>query len=353
MNNQQFYLNSEKGHECIQLPKKENNSNLDETTEYYNLPKQNKSGYLQKDFCLSEFQTQEDKERAMTNLGIIPKLEQLRSLINDKVIEIGAYQLDEYPTQGHIEYILNSNSLYNLIQNYYTKEEIDNLLFLNYATRFLVENNYYKKEQIDEKLNALYNSVSKVLDGIDQIQQVHTTVDFNIVRFDGEKTNLIIDINGNGDILREVKIYINGRLNISKQELAYSWNIPLILTEDSTVRVIISSIYNKEKVFSREIINDYFVPDNYFYIGGGISYEEIFSNYSPIKFENKIKGSYNFEINNDDDKIIILIPKDTKFYRADMNGIEIEFTKFENDRYITLVSTNRYQRGTYNIDINS
>ena len=60
----------------------------------------------------------------------------------------------------------------------------------------------------------------------------------------------------------------------------------------------------------------------------------------------------------DNDKIIILMGKslEDKFIRADLNGLEIPFERevisLEGEEYIVLTSTNTYNAGTYNIDIN-
>lgn len=105
------------------------------------------------DNYLSEFNTDSKKQLALENLGITGKLEILKTLIDNKVIEIGALPWDIEPTVGHHNHILSSDSLHKYFQKYYSKEQMDNKLqafwneFVTYVTELSV--------QVDEELSEL------------------------------------------------------------------------------------------------------------------------------------------------------------------------------------------------------
>ena len=71
----------------------------------------------------------EDKNNIYKDiLTLTQKLEALKTLIDNKTIESGSLPWDNIPTQGHTNYILNSDSLYQYFQQYYTKEKIDEII---------------------------------------------------------------------------------------------------------------------------------------------------------------------------------------------------------------------------------
>lgn len=133
MNKQQFYLNPEKGHDCIKLPKKD--------------PK-----YLLKDNFLSEFYTEEDKEKVLSNLGILLRLGSLKNLIDQKVIEAGGVPFDEIPTEDSNN-ILTSGTIYQILLNYYDRDYIDNVI-QNLFDYVKVDNRLDKESE-----NAIQNGV--------------------------------------------------------------------------------------------------------------------------------------------------------------------------------------------------
>lgn len=158
MNKQQFYLNPEKGHDCIKLPKKD--------------PK-----YLLKDNFLSEFYTEEDKERVLSNLGILLRLEGLKALIDQKIVEAGGVPFDEIPTEDSTN-ILTSGSIYNALLNYYDRDYIDNVI-QNLFDRIKVDNRLDKESQ-----NAIQNGVVATALEIlyNEIQQSSSAIERNIER---------------------------------------------------------------------------------------------------------------------------------------------------------------------------
>jgi len=96
------------------------------------------SPYLNKKNYLSEFYQEDEKALARSNLGITPLLEQLKNLIDSRVIDIGAVTWDLTPTEGHTESTLSSDALYKILfkednpdtgetgKQFYNRTEIDN-----------------------------------------------------------------------------------------------------------------------------------------------------------------------------------------------------------------------------------
>lgn len=133
MNKQQFYLTPEKGHDCIKLPKKD-------------------SEYLLKDNFLNEFYTEKDKQQVLSNLGILLRLEELKNLIDQKVIEAGGIPYDEVPTEDS-QNLLTSSSIYNALLNYYDKDTIDRAI-QNIFNTYQIDNRLDKESE-----NAIQNGV--------------------------------------------------------------------------------------------------------------------------------------------------------------------------------------------------
>lgn len=146
---EEYFLNQD--HNCVQIPTRFSES------------------LLVKNY-LNEFKTQEQKELALYNLGVLAKLEQLKSIIDAKVIDAGAVTWDSAPTEGHTESTLSSDAIYRLLQNYYTSQEVQEQILQLYH-RFVEEQVKVDDELTDTShaitgraINAAINSV------LDQLQ---------------------------------------------------------------------------------------------------------------------------------------------------------------------------------------
>lgn len=95
-----------------------------------------------------------------------------------------------------------------------------------------------------------------------------------------------------------------------------------------------------------------------FFLGASTSYTNIMNVSHVIPANNGMKGNYSVPCN-DGDHIYVVIGKSLRdgFARADMNGVEIQFTESEvtvgGKEYVVFTSKGTIERGTYNIDINS
>lgn len=156
MNNQEFYLSPDRSHGCIKIPKKD-------------------AKYLLIDNLLSEFYTDKQKEEARSNLGITPLLEQLKSLIDQKVVVSGGIPFDQVPTENSTN-ILTSGSIYNALLNYYNQQQIDDKI--DWLRNLLQADTVFNKNSTKAIANAtVASAVEIILDEIEQIKANAVVVD--------------------------------------------------------------------------------------------------------------------------------------------------------------------------------
>lgn len=108
MKEEQYYINNPLK-KCIKIPSK----------------------YFLIENYLSELKTEKEKSQARKNLGITILLQELKNIIDNKVIESGGVPWDIIPTEGNTGHVLSSDVIYQTLQNYFTKEQIqENLIQL-------------------------------------------------------------------------------------------------------------------------------------------------------------------------------------------------------------------------------
>lgn len=159
---------------------------MDKNYQYYNNrkkygcfnPREKDFNYLLMQNYLSEFQTDEEKEEVLNNLGITDKLSQLRQIINAKVISQGGVPWDIEPTSGNTESVLSSDTIYNTLLKYYTKNQVDNIVQTLWNR--VLEQIVNEKIQVDDQLssestNPVQNKVIKEI--LDQIVMGEIQVD--------------------------------------------------------------------------------------------------------------------------------------------------------------------------------
>lgn len=84
--------------------------------------------YLLRKNFLSEYSTEEDQYEVLYNLGILQRLNKLKQIIDNKVIQSGGVAWDDQPTLGNTDHVLSSDILKQEFLKYYTKTQVDNLI---------------------------------------------------------------------------------------------------------------------------------------------------------------------------------------------------------------------------------
>lgn len=140
----------------------------------------------------------------------------------------------------------------------------------------------------------------------------------------------------------------------------------VLVAEDSDVeRLVYNTVIDKTVVIKceakilgipyeqRKTITRY----DSFFVGCSTNYTNIMNLEHIVILKDK-KANVNISCS-DGDNIFIVLAKSLRdwFIRADMSGVEIEFSESEvtinNKQYVVFTSNKTYQTGTYNIDINS
>lgn len=383
MSKSEYYINRRKNSHCIDIP-----SSL--------------SDYLKSDNYLSEFYSDEDKQQVRDNLGITEQIEELRNTINAGRVLEGDVGWDTVPTEGNTSNVLSSDALFRVFQEYAKQDDINTL---NSNLRQYISDlisNYYTKEQItqliinslnnfynttvskyDERIFELQNEIGKLEDKLNDyetldikqsfgqgknttISQKFLTDSYNFL-FDlineisprervtisisptsfamGESADVNIVVNGNGLNLETIKIYFNGEETISvEEENYYETTVPI--NTNTTIRVeatLLGFTYEKEQQI---------IEKNAFYLGSGANWQDVRVIANAVKINGtSMVGSYDMEVTNTGDRIFIIVPKGITFNRACMSSVEIPFIQEYTDDYDIFVSINTYTAGEYNIDI--
>lgn len=381
--NSEYYINRKKRNHCVDIP-----SSL--------------SDYLRSDNYLSEFYSDEDKKIVRDNLGITDQLEELRTIFNNGRIAEGDVGWDTVPTEGHTSYVMSSDALFNTLQEYAKKEDLNTLNsnLREYITELV--SNYFTKEQVrglilerlqnfyestvakyDDRLFELQNKIDALEDKLKDFETLDVKQSFGTGRnttisqkfltdsynflFDlineisprdrvtisisptsfamGESADVNIVVNGNGLTLETIKIYFDGEERISvEEENYYETTVPI--NTNTTIRVeatLLGFTYEKEQQI---------IEKNAFYLGSGTNWQAVRVIANAVKINGtSMVGSYDMEVANTGDRIFIIVPKGITFNRACMSSVEIPFIQEYTDDYDIFVSINTYTAGEYNIDI--
>lgn len=219
MKKQQFYLTPTKGHDCIKLPKKD--------------PK-----YLLKGNFLSEFYIDEDKEKVLSNLGILSRLERLKHLIDIKILETGGVPFDNEPTENS-DNILTSGTIYNL---FYLKTQIDEKI-QELLRIFSVDNSLDK--------NSTHAVQNKVVN--EEIERINTALNILYQEIQSKE----ISINNLFDKYNNLNEELNNYYNELKEQFNNYYNIETI---DEKVNLIYSKINQLREDVPNIVGQNLYVP---------------------------------------------------------------------------------------------
>lgn len=198
--------------------------------------------------------------------------------------------------------------------------------------------------RLTREIVALNNRINDITGSPGKGICVTITPDVFISETDGE---VALTVTSSGeDILEKVKIYVNDELIIERE-----WTDGFIerftLTDTSMVKTVVQIMgieYTDMKVVTK------LFP---FFIGSGEIWTDAETVDNAQVYRGHLRGSYDMTVNNDGEKIFIIIPKSLSYQmiRADINGLEIPMIIREHDDLVIYESTNTYSAGRYNIDI--
>lgn len=198
--------------------------------------------------------------------------------------------------------------------------------------------------RLTREIVALNNRINDITGSPGKGICVTITPDVFISETDGE---VALTVTSSGeDILEKVKIYVNDELVIEKNETE-GFIGHFTLTDTSIVKTVVQIMgieYTDMKVVTK------LFP---FFIGSGQVWQDAETVDNAQVYRGHLNGSYDMTVNNDGEKIYIIIPKRLAYQmiRADISGIEIPMIIKEHDDLLIYESTNVYTAGRYNIDI--
>ena len=347
------------------------------------------SDYLQKSNFLSEFGTIGDKQEARDNLGITELLNELKSLIDNKIIRYGGITWDLEPTQGHTDRVLSSDTLYKILLNYSTNKDfntklnslwtalLDKLSELNQKIDSINEggialsNKFGNSETIGisqkaltRVINDIYNRLSTcspcMQDGFDLI--ITSDKDY----FIEDSTDITITVyHTSGLDFDEIEVFIKDgddleqKLILTKLENGtYQTSVPVRIYNTTRIRAV-GTILGMPK--EKEL---YIMKKKAFYIGSGNTYWDVLNSGNFIKEWGKINqevsvssdGDYLYLIidSEDDEKLLKFNKEDGKIHPwINMNGMLLPMTKYEttSNNLIIYKSDKTYKTGMYPIEI--
>lgn len=198
--------------------------------------------------------------------------------------------------------------------------------------------------RLTREIVALNNRINDITGSPGKGICVTITPDVFISETDGE---VALTVTSSGeDILEKVKIYVNDELIIEK-EWTEGFLEHFTLKETSMVKTVVQIMgieYTDMRVVTK------LFP---FFIGSGQVWQDAETVDNAQVYRGHLNGSYDMTVNNDGEKIYVIIPKRLAYQmiRIDMNGFEVPVTTHEDGELLIYESLNQYQAGRYNIDI--
>ena len=164
---------------------------------------------------------------------------------------------------------------------------------------------------------------------------------------EGCDVNIAAETVTENGIIENIKVFVNDEL-VAEGEDEHEFEFDVHISDTSEIKCLAQVL---GVVYERKVTITHYTP---FWVGAG-------SDYSSVMTMNNLRnigGNYDITVAAGQNLIIVVedILRD-RFVRADMNGVEIQFTEttqtISGKTYKVLTSENTYQAGTYNIDINS
>ena len=199
------------------------------------------------------------------------------------------------------------------------------------------------QKTLTETVNGLYTLIGDVI-GVD-MNNVEITITPDSF-FKNEAATVNVSAMAAYGLLDSVKVYFDGEKVLEKTTIqAFSENLTISKTTAIKVEVVL---------FGRTYIEEKTVQmSSAFFIGGGASYEDIYDPAYSRPYDGDPTGNYQVQVEEGQHIIIILPTSDVpKIEQIEMNDFNIPMGVTTFDTYTAYVSSNVYQAGTYQIDIN-
>lgn len=164
---------------------------------------------------------------------------------------------------------------------------------------------------------------------------------------EGCDVNIAAETVTENGIIEYIKVFVNDEL-VAEGEDEHEFEFDVHISDTSEIKCLAQVL---GVVYERKVTITHYTP---FWVGAGTTYSSVMT----MGNIRNIGGNYNITFTAGQNLIIVVedIIRD-RFVRADMNGVEIQFTEttqtISGKTYKVLTSENTYQTGTYNIDINS
>ena len=164
---------------------------------------------------------------------------------------------------------------------------------------------------------------------------------------EGCDVNIVAETVTENGIIEYIKVFVNDEL-IAEGEDEHEFEFDVHISDTSEIKCLAQVL---GVVYERKVTITHYSP---FWVGAGSTYSSVMTTGNL----RNIGGNYNITFTAGQNLIVVVedILRD-RFVRADMNGVEIQFTEttqtISGKTYKVLTSENTYQAGTYNIDINS
>jgi hypothetical protein len=247
-----------------------------------------------------------------------------------------------------------SNYLQNLLKLLVGKDDdlqnqIDSLTISGMA----VSNKFGNDPHIGISQKTLTAAINEIWYKLEEITG-ETLVGFNLtvtpeyyIGEDGCLVHISADTVTENGIIENIKVFVNDEL-IAEDEDEHEFEFDVHISDTSEIKCLAQVL---GVPYEMKVTVTHYTP---FWVGAG-------SDYSSVMTMNNLRnigGNYDITVAAGQNLIIVVedILRD-RFVRADMNGVEIQFTEttqtISGKTYKVLTSENTYQAGTYNIDINS
>ena len=164
---------------------------------------------------------------------------------------------------------------------------------------------------------------------------------------EGCDVNIAAETVTENGIIEYIKVFVNDEL-VAEGEDEHEFEFDVHISDTSEIKCLAQVL---GVPYERKVTVTHYSP---FWVGAGSTYSSVMT----MANIRNIGGNYNITFTAGQNLIIVIenILRD-RFVRADMNGVEIQFTEtaqtISGKTYKVLTSENTYQAGTYNIDINS